>query len=55
MFKIIVDSEEEKQQLLEASRHIHDLRNVDTNMPMVNLICHLYQAPHLIEVYEEKL
>jgi len=49
MIKIIVNSEEEKEELLEASRHIHD-SNIDTDLPMVNTIAHLYQAPFLIEV-----
>jgi hypothetical protein len=48
--KILVDSEVEKVQLLAASRHLHDLREIDTNMPMVNALAHLHQAPHLIEV-----
>ncbi len=52
--KIIVDTEEEKKQLIEASRHIHNLRNVDTDLPMVYLIAHLYMAPHLIEVITKK-
>lgn len=49
MIKIIVSTEEEKQQLLEASEHIH-YANVDTDLPMVNTIAHLYQAPDLIVV-----
>ena len=49
MIKIIVDTEQEKQELLEASRHIHD-SDVNTEIPMVNTIAHLYLAPHLIEV-----
>lgn len=48
--KIIVESEEEKKQLIEASRHIHGLRDLDTNIPMANFIAHLYMAPHLIEI-----
>lgn len=47
--RIIVSTEEEKQQLLEASEHIHDA-DVDTDIPMVNTLCHLYMAPHLIAV-----
>lgn len=49
MIKIIVSSEKEKIELLEASRHLHDC-NVDTDLPMVNTIAHLYKAPFLIEV-----
>lgn len=52
--KIVVDTEEEKEQLLEASRHIHD-SDVDTDLPMVNTICHLYLAPQLIEVSSKGL
>lgn len=47
--KYIVTTEEEKQQLLEASEHIHD-SDVDTDIPFVNTIAHLYHAPWLIEV-----
>ena len=52
MIKIIVNSEEEKEELLEASRHIDD-SNIDTDLPIVNTIAHLYQAPFLIEVDRE--
>lgn len=48
--KIIVDSEEAKQELLEASKHIHDSRDIDTSIPTVNALAHLYQAEYLIEV-----
>lgn len=50
MFKIIVDTEEEKQQFLEASRYIHDFRGIDPNIAGVNDIAHLYAAPQNIEV-----
>ena len=47
--RFVVDTEEEKQQLLDASEHIHYC-NVDTDIPMVNTLAHLYLAPHLIDV-----
>ena len=50
MIKILVSSEEEKAELLEASKHIHDSRDIDTDLPMVNTIAHLYQAEWIIEV-----
>jgi len=48
--KIIVRTENDKKQLLEASKHIHDSRDIDTDLPMVNMIAHLYHNPDLIEV-----
>lgn len=50
MIKITVTTEVEKQELLIASKHIHDLRDLDTNIPGANFIAHLCLAPHLIEV-----
>lgn len=48
---IIVHSEEEKKQWLEASRYIHNLRYIDSeHNDAVNTIMHLYLAPYLIEV-----
>lgn len=52
MIKIVVDTEQEKQELLAASEHIHYTFSVDTDIPMVNFIAHLYLAPELIEVKE---
>lgn len=49
--KIIVESEQEKQELLAASEHIHNA-NIDTDIPMVNTLAHLYQKPHLIEIFK---
>jgi len=46
---ITVDTEEEKQQVLEASRHFHDF-NIDTDIPMVMILSHLHMAPHLVVV-----
>ncbi len=48
--KIIVTTEEEKQELLHGSEYIHELRDLDTDEPGVNLISHLYIAEHLIVV-----
>lgn len=50
--KIIVRTENDKKQLLEASKHIHDSRDIDTDLPMVNMIAHLHHNPDLIEVEE---
>lgn len=49
MITVLVDSEEEKQELLEASEHIH-YSDVDTDIPMVNTLAHWYMAPFLIKV-----
>ena len=48
--KIIVENAQKKQELLEASEHIHYLLDVDTDIPMVNTICHLYMTPDSIEI-----
>lgn len=46
---ITVDTEEEKQEVLEASRHFHD-SNIDIDIPMVNTLSHLHMAEHLVVV-----
>ena len=48
--KIVVETEEDKQQLLLASEYIHGLRNVDTDYMGANMLAHLYTNPELIEV-----
>ena len=48
--KIIVSSEQEKQELIEASRHIHYLRDADLDLEGVNFLAHLYLAEFLITV-----
>jgi hypothetical protein len=48
--KIIVKTEQEKIDLLKASKYIHDLKGLDTSNDAVNTIAHLYLAPFLIEV-----
>lgn len=48
--KIIVPTERDKQQLLEAFKYIHDLRCIDSDYMAVNTLMHMYQAPQLIEV-----
>ena len=49
MITFLVDSEEEKQELLDASEHIHWC-DINTDIPMVNTLSHLYMAPFLIKV-----
>jgi hypothetical protein len=51
--KIVVPTQYDKKQLLLASRYIHNLRNIDTDIHAVNLIAHLYQHPEWIEVSNE--
>lgn len=48
--KIIVKTEQEKLDLLKASKYIHDLKGLDTSDDAVNTIAHLYCAPFLIVV-----
>ncbi|EKD89737.1 MAG: hypothetical protein ACD_33C00002G0029 [uncultured bacterium] len=52
MFKIIVDTVEEKNELLVASKYLHDLKNISSELGMVNLLMHLYTCPELIEVVQ---
>ena len=52
--KIVVPTEEDKEQLLLASRYIHGLRNIDTSYMGANLIAHLYCQPELIVVDSTK-
>lgn len=52
--KIIVPTEYDKQQLLEAFRYIHD-RDIDTELMAVNTIAHLYLHPDMIEVQEHPI
>lgn len=49
MIKITVDTEEEKQELLSAIEHIH-YADIDTDIPMVNELVHLYHTPERILV-----
>ena len=50
LVKIVVKTQEDKEQLLLASRYIHDLIEIDTDYMVINSIAHLYQAPELIKV-----
>lgn len=52
MIRIGVSTEHEKQELIDASRHIHNLRDIDTDLPMVNFLAHLYMTEELIEIKE---
>lgn len=48
--KFIVETEEQKKELLTASKYLHDLTDIDTDIPMVNFLCHIYLVPETIEV-----
>lgn len=48
--RIEVETEEDKAQLLAASRYIHDLYEIDTGYLAVNHIAHLYTDPDVIVV-----
>lgn len=55
MIKIIVDTELDKIQLLEASRYLDGLRCIDSHHnDMVNFLMHFYCNPDLIEVKDER-
>ncbi len=51
--KIVVPTEYDKSQILEASAYIHNLRDIDSDYMAVNTIMHLYECPELIEVKGE--
>jgi hypothetical protein len=51
--KIVVPTNEDKQQLLAAFRYIHDLHEIDTDIMAVNTLAHMYLAEDLIEVEHE--
>ena len=51
--KIVVPTEDDKQQLLAAFRYIHDLGEVDTDIMAVNTLAHMYLREDLIEVEHE--
>lgn len=48
--KIVVDSEEAREQLMIASSYIHNLTEVDTDFIAVNILAHLYMDPDSIVV-----
>ena len=49
MIRITVDTEEQKQELLQAIYHIHG-SDINTDIPMVNELVHLYHNTDLISV-----
>ena len=51
VIKIIVDTEEEKQKLLNESLYIHNRANINTDL--CNTLAHLYTFPDIIEVAEK--
>jgi hypothetical protein len=48
--KIVVSKEWMKDQLILASKHIHDLDTIDTDIVAANWLAHLYTTPEFIEV-----
>lgn len=48
--KITVPTEEDKEQLLLACEYIHNLKDIDSDYMMVNMLMHLYEHPDLVEV-----
>lgn len=53
-YRIIVPTEEEKQELLEASEHIHD-SDIDTDYIYVNSIAHIYYNPNYYVIVDKEL
>lgn len=50
---IKVDSEFSKQQLLLASKYLHDAIDLDNDFMAINILTHLYTCPDLIKVEHE--
>jgi len=50
--KIIVPTEQDKQQLLAAFEYIHYLSDIDPDYMAVNTIMHIYTRPDLIEIQQ---
>lgn len=48
--EIVVPSERDKQQLLQAIKYLHDNRTIDTDFYAVNTLVHMYEVPDLIKV-----
>ena len=48
--RVIVPSQQDKQQLLEALRYISELPNIDKSILAVNTLCQLANHPALIQV-----
>jgi hypothetical protein len=53
IIEIVVDSQFTKDQLLIASKYIHDLTEINCDFHMVNVLAHLYTRPELITIEEE--
>jgi hypothetical protein len=47
---IVVSTEFDKQQVLAFSRYLHDLREIDTSLAMVNFFAHVHLNPDLVLV-----
>lgn len=48
--EIVVENQHSKDQLILASRYIHDMVELDTDYMAANYIAHLYEHPELIVV-----
>ena len=47
---IVVSTEFDKQQVLAFSRYLHDHREIDTSLAMVNFFAHVHLNPDLVVV-----
>jgi len=50
MFKVIVETEEQKRELLQASELLHYKRHINLRHPGLQTMAHLYMRPECIEV-----
>jgi hypothetical protein len=48
--EIVVSTERDKQQFLQAFKYLHDNRTIDTDFLAVNTLVHIYMNPDLIKV-----
>lgn len=48
--EIVVGSERDKQQILQALKYLHDNRTIDTDFLAVNTLVHVYTQPDMVKV-----
>lgn len=51
MIKIIVETQQQKDELIKESRYVHDHRKIDTDK--CNTLAHIYMIEDYIEVKEK--
>ncbi len=53
--KIIVSNEQEKEELLKASRKLHDARYINHTSSGINVFSHIYSNPDMIVVGDSEM